>query len=139
LTSPSQRRRLIAAAEAARKNAYCPFSGYPVGAALLMRSGKIYAGCNVESPTLILQACAERGAIFAAVAAGERKIAAVCTVSAASLPCGACRQALFEFGGPDTEVISVLAESGETVTTTLARLLPQAHTDEQIKGRRRRS
>src|SRR5258706_2966940 len=96
---PRARAELIAAAKKARRNAYCPYSNYPVGAAVLTASGKVYAGCNVESPTLISNVCAERSAIFNMITHGERKIAAVCTVARASEPCGSCRQLIREFGG----------------------------------------
>ena len=120
--------RLIAAAAAARSRAYCPYSRYPVGAAVLAGSGKIFAGCNVENASYGLSMCAERVAVSHAVAAGEASIRAVAIVGDKANPCGACRQVLLEFGGPDTEVFLVDdagASSGRRVTRTdLGRLLP---------------
>lgn len=127
----AQTEELIEAAVAARKNAYCPNTGYAVGAAVLGESGRVHPGCNVESPTAILHVCAERNAIFGALARGERRIAAVATASPGSLPCGVCRQALLEFGGPQTPVFSVmLGRNGakrRVVKTTVGQLLPGAH------------
>lgn len=129
--------KLVNAALAARKNAFCPLTGYAVGAAVMGVSGKIYGGCNIESKTGILHTCAERAAIFCAVSQGERAIIAVSTASAGSFPCGFCRQAICEFGGPDTPVFSVMAGkpgSKPTVAkTTLRKLLPGAHTSKTIE------
>lgn len=131
------RAALIEAALAARKSAYCPSTGYAVGAAVAGESGRIYPGCNVESPTAILNVCAERSAIYSALAHGERRITAVSTASAASLPCGVCRQALLEFGGVDTPVFSVMLGRGagkrRVVKTTVGKLLPGAHTGATVE------
>ncbi len=91
---------LYEAALAARKNAYIPYSHFAVGAAVRTAEGKIYTGCNIENASYGLSICAERNAIFAAVAAGERKLAALCVVADTKepvAPCGACRQVLAEF------------------------------------------
>jgi cytidine deaminase len=117
------REKLIAAALAARKLAYAPYSGYPVGAALLGGDGRIYTGCNVENASYGLANCAERTAVFKMVSEGVREILAlvVCTANAGS-PCGACRQVLTEFAG-DVPVWLV-DESGNGRETTLYTLLP---------------
>lgn len=131
--------RLVEAASAAQAHARCSFSHYPVGAAVLGASGRVYPGCNVESPTLILHICAERAAIFNALSHGETALRAVCTVSRTALPCGFCRQAILEFLGPDAPIYSLLADprtgKRRMVRTTAARLVPRAYTDKQMRGR----
>ena len=123
----SERDRLLAAARVAMARAWAPYSGFRVGAAVRGASGAVYAGCNVENASYPVSLCAERGAIAAAILAGETTIDAVLIVSGASdpcPPCGMCRQALAEFG-PAMEV--VLAGSGDKVREcTLADLLPDA-------------
>ena len=117
--------RLIAAAERAREQAYAPYSRFRVGAAVLAGAA-IYGGCNVENASYGLTVCAERAAVFAAVAAGARQIDAVAVVSDASTPvapCGACRQVLHEFGPAMTVV---MRGGGETRVRPLAELLPIA-------------
>jgi cytidine deaminase len=119
------RDHLLQAARDVQPRAYAPYSNFHVGAALLGESGAVYAGCNVENSSYPVSLCAERGALAAAVAAGERSIRAVAIVADAPAPCppcGMCRQALAEFG-PRMEV--VLAGSGGQVRElTLDLLLP---------------
>lgn len=117
---------LIAAAQAARANAYAPYSRFPVGAALLMEDGSIHAAANVENCIPSLAVCAERNAMYAAVSAGLRKplaVAVVTETSPPSRPCGLCRQTLAEFV-EDLPVL-VVNPQGEREETTLAELLPQ--------------
>lgn len=105
---------LLAAAAQVLKNAYAPYSGYRVGAALLGKSGKVYTGCNVENASYGLSLCAERVAVAKAVAAGERKFQALAVVSESSplcFPCGACLQFLAEFG-PVVLVIKAASPEG---------------------------
>jgi cytidine deaminase len=120
-------RRLEKAARAAAAGAYAPYSRFPVGAAVIGASGRVYAGCNVENASYGLCNCAERTAIFTAVAAGERSIKAVAVFTPTPLPtapCGACRQVIHEFG-PEALVISV-CDSKARIETRLAALLPAA-------------
>jgi cytidine deaminase len=99
---------LIAAAARVRSRAFAPYSGFSVGAALQTSSGKIFSGCNVENASLGLTICAERAAIAAAVADGEKEFVAIAVVTDAAeptLPCGACRQVLAEFN-PAIKIIA---------------------------------
>src|SRR5262245_55833229 len=105
--SPPPPPDLVTAARLARKQAFAPFSRFQVGAALDTASGLVITGCNVESATYGLTMCAERVALFAAVARGERqfrRIAVVADTADPTPPCGSCRQFLWELGG-DLEVI----------------------------------
>ena len=120
-------RRLEKAARGAAARAYAPYSRFPVGAAVLAASGKIYAGCNVENASFGLCNCAERTAIFSAVAAGETAVRAVAVFTPTPLPTapsGACRQVINEFG-PEALVISV-CDSKNRIDTRLSALLPGA-------------
>jgi cytidine deaminase len=120
-------RRLEKAARAAAARAYAPYSKFPVGAAILAGSGRIYAGCNVENASYGLCNCAERTAIFTAAAAGETSVKAVAVYTPTPLPtapCGACRQVIHEFG-PDALVISV-CDTKNRIDTRLSALLPAA-------------
>lgn len=119
---------LFAAAAEARANAYAPYSGFSVGAALLTPSGAIHAGCNVENAAYPVGACAEGGAISAMAATGEREIAAILVIGggeALCTPCGTCRQRIREFARPETPVI-VAGPEGPRRSFTLAELLPES-------------
>ncbi|MEJ6582068.1 MAG: cytidine deaminase [Akkermansiaceae bacterium] len=117
---------LISRAMEVRANCYAPYSKFPVGAALLGVSGKVYQGVNVENASYGLTICAERVAIGSAVAAGEKafqKIAIV--VKGGGSPCGACRQVLNEFA-PDLQVL-MADEAGTLIRQAcLSDLLPEA-------------
>jgi cytidine deaminase len=120
-------RRLEKAARSAASRAYAPYSEFPVGAAVIAGSGRIYGGCNVENASYGLCNCAERTAIFSAVAAGEKSIRAVAVYTPTPLPtapCGACRQVIHEFG-PDALVISV-CDAKNRIETRITALLPGA-------------
>ena len=118
---------LLVQARAVREKAYAPYSKFAVGAALRSKSGRVFCGCNVENLSFGLTCCAERNAVFAAVAEGEREFDAIAIIADAKdpvTPCGACRQVLAEFG-LDVEVCSSNLE-GATFTATLRELLPRA-------------
>jgi len=117
---------LIAAAQRVRQNAYAPYSQFLVGAALLGKSGRIYVGCNVENASYGLTVCAERNAVFTAVAAGEREFIALVVAGQSEkvFPCGACRQVLAEFC--DDLPIRIVGEDGSQQETRLRVLLPHA-------------
>jgi cytidine deaminase len=116
---------LIAAATAAREKAYAPYSGFTVGAALLAANGQIYTGCNVENASYGLTICAERSAVYQAVASGTRDFIAIAVVTKnAVTPCGACRQVLAEF---NPHLVVIIADSfGRWQAFSLDELLPQA-------------
>jgi cytidine deaminase len=119
---------LIQSAIAARQQAYAPYSNFQVGAALLAKDGRVFTGCNVENLSYGLTICAERNAVFAAVAAGAREFACIAIVADTRepiSPCGACRQVMAEFG--DFKVVSATLD-GNVFESTIAALLPRAKT-----------
>jgi len=121
----SERDELIQSALDAQKRAFCPYSNFPVGAAIRAASGQIYQGVNVENASFGLTICAERVAASAAVAAGETKFTAIAVVSRTGVsPCGACRQFLAEFA-PNLEIVMVDSQKpNEIHNATLDQLLP---------------
>jgi cytidine deaminase len=124
--TPAQK-KLVDAALDVRQKAYVPYSKFLVGAALEAEDGTVSAGCNVENISYGATMCAERNALFHAVAAGHRKFKAIAVVGdlpTPITPCGMCRQVLGEFGG-DTQVICANLK-GDTMVTTVAALLPSA-------------
>ena len=128
-------RDLLERAAAAAARAYAPYSKFRVGAALLAESGHVYAGCNVENASYGLSVCAERSAVFAAVAAEGprlrvRTLALACDPPAPCPPCGACRQVLAEFG-PGAAVIYPAGTGHRRTTVDL--LLP-ARFDLELPG-----
>ena len=123
--SPSLQ-QLVRAAQDARKTAYAPYSRFSVGAAVRTQSGAIYVGCNVENASYGLAVCAERVAIFNAIANGERHIVELAVAAEAdppARPCGACRQVLCEFS-PTAKIIMV-GRAGSIVTSDIGMLLPE--------------
>ena len=125
---------LVDQARQARERAYAAYSMFPVGAALLGRSGRVYSGCNVENAAYPLTICAERAAVFKAVSEGERDFEAIAVVTATgAMPCGACRQVLREFGGPDGDLRVIVADlKGNVRTFTIDALLPGGFTPDQL-------
>ena len=124
---------VIAAARRAADAAWCPYSRFAVGAALLTSSGRVFTGCNVENASSGLTICAERNAVFQAVAAGERsfqQLVVYTPTSQPTSPCGACRQVLAEFA-PTLPVVCV-CDGPDWLETSLGELLPHAFGPESI-------
>ena len=122
----AQEAELVRRAGSARARSYSPYSRYAVGAALLGASGQIFEGVNVENAAYPASMCAERTAVFQAVAAGERKFNALAVVTDnGGSPCGSCRQVLSEFGL--TTVVLIADGRGNVVRrTTVGELLPHS-------------
>jgi cytidine deaminase len=121
---------LVDAARAAREYAWAPYSQFRVGAAVATRDGRVFAGCNVENQSYGLTNCAERTAMFAAVAAGVKpgeftQIAVIGDGAGPIAPCGACRQVMLELGGAALVVVQANL-SGQVRHTTAGALLPGA-------------
>jgi len=117
---------VVAAAAEVRTNAYAPYSEFHVGAAILA-GGRVFTGVNVENAAYPVSVCAERNAVAAAIAAGERRIDCVAVVTDADRPtppCGGCRQVLWEFG-PESLVVSETT-GGERAAWALEDLIPEA-------------
>ena len=129
---------LLKAAARARANAYAPYSGFEVGAAVLS-GGRIFAAGNLEVSAYPLSVCAERNAVAMAVAAGRRRIEAVAVVGGdgkPAAPCGGCRQVLAEFAEPQVPIVYASDGRGAgSVTTTIGALLPDAFGRANLAGR----
>ncbi|NQY56251.1 MAG: cytidine deaminase [Ilumatobacteraceae bacterium] len=126
MTAPPD--ELVAAARRVHAEAYCPYSGYRVGAALRTDVG-VVAAANVENAAYPLGTCAEAGAIAAMVALGGRRIEAVVVITDGDrpgVPCGGCRQRLSEFAGDAAVVHCLVADAPEVLTRTVGELLPDA-------------
>ena len=128
---------LLDFAAEARKRSYSPYSKFRVGAALLTEDDKVYLGCNIENASYGVTCCAERTALFTAVAAGERHFKALALVGGQNdtpddliFPCGVCRQALAEFCPSDMPIIVKSGESFEVYT--LSDVLPKAFTPKDL-------
>jgi len=120
---------LMLSAREAAESAYCPYSKYPVGAALLGVDGEIYTGCNVENASYGLSMCAERSAVFNAVGCGCRQFLALALAGGkdkAATPCGACRQVLAEFCAEAMPVYFADLSEGGINESTIGELLPLA-------------
>ena len=119
---------MFATAINAQRAAYAPYSKFPVGAAIVGTSGRIFAGCNVENAAYPAGTCAEAGAIAAMIAAGDTKIRELLVLGNGPglvTPCGACRQRIREFAGPDA-IIHIAGPDGIRARFTLSNLLPHA-------------
>lgn len=124
---------LLKQATEAQKNAYAPYSKFPVGAAIMTKSGRVFTGCNVENASYSLSNCAERTAVFKAVSAGYTEFTAIAiavSIEELASPCGACRQVLVEFG-LDIDVI-MGNNKGQYKVMTSKDLLPYCFTNKQL-------
>jgi cytidine deaminase len=129
---------LIAAAKAVSRNAYCKYSKFRVGCAVLGKKG-VHVGCNVENASYGGTSCAERNAIFAAIAQGDRDIRRVVIYTPTKIPaapCGPCRQVINEFN-PDAEILSV-CNSEKVLRAKLSKLLPNAFGPANLKSASRK-
>ena len=121
------RDQLIDLAKSASEHAYCPYSKFRVGAAILTEDGETFAGCNVENASYGLTICAERNAAFQMVARGKSRIKVLVVYTPTktpTAPCGACRQVINEFG-PEALILCV-CDGKERIEERLGKLLPQA-------------
>ena len=134
---------LIRAAFKARSFAYTPYSHFKVGAALLAKNGMVYTGCNIENAGYTPTNCAERTALFKAVSEGVTEFTDIAVVGSRrgevneqiTSPCGVCRQALFEFGGPELNVI--MAKTPEDfIERSMDELLPFGFGPSNVAGNR---
>ena len=131
--------QLIDLAIAAMDNAYTPYSGFRVGAALLCSDGSVYSGCNIENAAYGPTNCAERTAVFKAVSEGKREFSAIAIcggkqgrITDFCPPCGVCRQVLREFCRDDF-IIYLAGPDGAYKTASLIELLPYSFGGEQLK------
>ena len=132
---------LIRQAVEAMGKAYTPYSGFQVGAALCTKEGKIYQGCNIENASFTPTICAERTALFKAVSQGVHEFTDIAIVGSKegevneqiTSPCGVCRQALFEFGGKDLNVIMAKSED-DFIEADLNTLLPYGFGPSNVEG-----
>ncbi|MBO8154995.1 MAG: cytidine deaminase [Bacillaceae bacterium] len=118
--------QLIKQAIEARNRAYVPYSNFPVGAAIITQSGKVYHGCNIENAAYPVTCCAERVAIFKAISEGDtdfQELAVVADTDRPVPPCGSCRQVMSEFFNENT-LIHIANLKGEVKTVTIEELLP---------------
>lgn len=136
-----EKKDLIRMAIAARKLAYTPYSDFKVGAALRAKNGKIFTGCNIENASFTPTVCAERTALFKAVSEGVTDFTDIAIVGARTneineqitSPCGVCRQALFEFGGKNLNVILAKTED-DFIEEDLDTLLPYGFGPSNVEG-----
>ena len=128
--NPHDWSQLIEAAWQAREHAHAPYSGFQVGAAVETADGRIYGGCNIENVSYGLTNCAERTAMFQAIANGEKELVrmAVCADTPEPVaPCGACRQVMVELG-PQMELL-LINKAGKQIYTTVEELMPYCFDD----------
>ena len=136
MAMPADYTTLIAQAIAARERAYCPYSGFAVGAAVQTASGQVFPGCNVENAAYPATVCAERTALLSAYAAGEREIIALAVVADTSgpvSPCGTCRQVIHELAPHCAVVLANLR--GDVYYTTPQELLPGGFSGEDLPAK----
>lgn len=125
-------KKLIIEAEKAQKNAHAPYSNYKVGAAVLTKDDDIIVGCNVESSSYGLTCCAERTALYSAIAQGHKNFKELAVITEnGGTPCGACRQVIWDLCGNIPIYIS--DKDGNIEKTTSEKLLPNAFDSEKFK------
>ena len=130
---------LINIALQSRLKAYCPYSGFAVGAALLCADGSVYTGCNIENSAFSPTVCAERTAFFKAVSDGKKDFVKIAVVGGEAEkvpqnycpPCGVCRQVMKEFCSADFEII-IAKNSDEYKLRTLSELLPESFDKREV-------
>ena len=135
-----ENKELVREALEARKQSYCPYSSFAVGAALLCGDGTIFRGCNIENAAYPATNCAERTAFFKAVSEGVREFTAICIVGGKdgvpeglTAPCGVCRQVMAEFCDPETFRIVLMNGDGEIRDYLLKELLPLGFTGKALE------
>lgn len=136
-----EKKELIRLAFAAREKAYVPYSDFMVGAALRAADGRVFTGCNVENAAFTPTSCAERTALFKAVSEGVTQFTDIAVVGARrgevnqqiTSPCGVCRQALYEFGGPELNVIMARSEE-DFIERSMDELLPLGFGASNVAG-----
>jgi cytidine deaminase len=124
--------KLMNLAKEAVKNSYSPYSNFPVGSAVLTKSGKVFTGTNIENASFGLTICAERAAIYNAINSGEREFSAIAVFASKSevSPCGACRQVIAEFSS-DIEV--VFYQKDNLTVRKISELLPDSFVKENLQ------
>ena len=136
-----EKKELIRMALKAREGAYAPYSDFLVGAALRAEDGRVFTGCNVENAAFTPTSCAERTALFKAVSEGVTRFTDIAVVGARrgevnkqiTSPCGVCRQALFEFGGPELNVIMARTPD-DFIERSMDELLPFGFGPSNVAG-----
>ncbi|XP_053432947.1 cytidine deaminase [Nycticebus coucang] len=132
---PKHISQLLLSSQEAKKSAYCPYSHFPVGAALLTKEGKIFSGCNIENACYSLGICAERTAIQKAVSEGYKDFCAIAIASDLQdnfiSPCGACRQVMREFG--TDWAVYMTKPDGTYVVRMVQELLPASFGPEDLQ------
>ena len=126
-------RNLIEKAQEVLKNAYAPYSRFPIGAAVECNDGTVFTGCKIENAALECTLCAERSALAAAISAGHRSFKRIAIYAESGnycFPCGTCRQVLWEFS-PRMEVLCARAD-GRYVSHPLSALLPEAFSSQSM-------
>lgn len=130
-------KELIEKALEAREQAYCPYSNFKVGAAVLFEDGNIYTGCNIENASFGGTNCAERTAIFKGVYEGNREIKAVAVVgdtNAYTSPCGICRQVMAEFVVDSSIPVIIIKNSNDYLVKTFDEILPGVFSKKDLNG-----
>lgn len=128
---------LIEKALEARERAYCPYSKFKVGAAVIFEDGEIYTGCNIENASYGATNCAERTAIYNAVEKGNRKMKAIALVGDVNnytYPCGICRQVIAEFAEDMKMPIYIIKNKTDYLELTLEKILPGAFTVKDLEN-----